>query len=85
MSNTGAAVRAVHGTLVKVDPDMRVFIKFLISEKATKHADIKIIEELDHETWLMSTAGIPVLKREIQAHHEHMHKEVRDQMAGEFE
>ena len=83
MSGTGAAVRAVHGTLVKVDPDMKVFIKFLIAQKSSKHADIKILEELDHEYWLISTAGVDVLKQEIQAHHEHMHKEVKDSKTWE--
>ncbi len=79
MSSTGAAARAVHGTLVKVDPDMKVFINFLISQRLTRYADIEKIEELDHETWLMKTAGIDVLKRELQEHHERMHKEVRTQ------
>ena len=81
MSGAGSAARAVRGTLVKVDPDMKVFIKFLIWQNASRHADIKIIEELDHEYWLLNSAGIDALKQELQQHHEHMHKEVKDSKA----
>jgi hypothetical protein len=75
---SGLAGRAVHGTLVKIDPDMKKLIKFLIDQKSNRYADVVILEELDHEYWLMSTAGIPIVKREIQAHHERMHKEVKE-------
>ena len=69
----------MYGTLVKVDPSMKIFIKFLINTKSNRYADIKIIEELDHEYWLMDSAGIPALKKEIQTHHQNMHKEVKEQ------